>query len=388
MTRLSIISSLVLLAALCASAASAEPAPAASPLADSGNQDAIKKRLVYVEGKLVDYVKGCTEDSFNKTPGPPAQGTGILLTKDRVLTAFHVAFETAPPELIRCFMVYRETDRKVMIARSVNNVEERSPQIGTKDLAILTLRDRLSDPSLNSCPSLRKASVKPVTDSLFIIGYDGKSINLRSGSPITAPKVFPAQLTESCLTPNLCEINKSIPGGLSGGPVVDQHNNLTGIFKGGDTFTSHYEPLQEVLNVLEPICQAFLTEDYVGYCTKMQIEKREEKRSFTVSKAIRCDKAGGLDNNVPLTYTAPLGSKIFEFVTHEDKTDEAGIGWVGRAEYNLSDDDQYVRSVAIRLGCSGQSGGKQGLAETRLFGTTKRILTSSDYDEIKAQCSR
>jgi hypothetical protein len=228
-------------------------------------------------------------------------------------------------------------------------------------------------------------------DPLVIIGYDAKSIELRVGTSITLPQTFSTRLVSPCTPPSLCIVDKAVPAGLSGGPVVDRYDNLVGVFKGGDDFTSRFQPLREVLSSFEDICHVFLTEDYKKYCETKNIKEREQEQSFSEARTIHCDRAGAPDDNKPLVYPAPDGFKISEFVTHdEDKTDNAGNGWVGHVEYMLSDDDQYVKAVKLQLGCSRTSDAapEPGWAETRIKGNIKRILKDEDYSEIKALCSR
>lgn len=356
--------------------------------------DSVKHRLVYIEAKRIPKEQPCNATVFAERPAPE-KGTGILLTNGYVLTAFHVALKEVDRGQIRCFAIYRETDRIRRVARPITSPgpNDERPQLAQfQDLSILVLAERIDDPSLQTCPSIGRGSLEK-GNIVFLSGYKAETIDLLQGRPITDPQTHKLSLLSDCNLPAVCDVGQGMPPGHSGGPVIDRLGNLVGIFKGGDNIESSFEPLSGVLPILEGnrYCGSFLTEDYQKYCLAKVRAEREEKSSFTAEpKRIRCDRLGKADESPSFAeYSAEDGFKIAGFVTHDDEADDNGNGWVGHAEYRLSKDGLHIVGVKVQMGCSGRptASGQPGWAKTRISGNIKRILGQKDENDIKKACN-
>ena len=226
-------------------------------------------------------------------------------------------------------------------------------------------------------------STRPRTgDIVFVTGYKTENIDRRQGKAITDPQTHRSELLSDCNPPFLCDLGRGTPPGHSGAPVIDRSGKLVGILKGGNNLESSFEPILPVREALEPYCESFLTDNYQKYCLAKIRGEREQKGPFDKAGRILCD--GARQPDASAQYRAKEGFEIAGFVTHEDTTDDTGNGWVGHAEYTLSDDGKHVVEVNVRMGCTAY--GQAGWAETRIYGNIKKILDKKDQESIKKEC--
>jgi hypothetical protein len=352
---------------------------------------AVRSRLVYIEAKRIPAKQDCTEDLF-KDSSLRDRGTGILLRNNHVLTAFHVALKEVNRGLIRCYAIYREVDgirRAALALRRVDDTEWPDQFGPRRDLAILVLIEAIKDPSLQACPPI---SARPLKrgDTVFVNGYNGETIDIANGKPIKSSTLPPVTVTADCDPSGLCNLSQAIPSGFSGSPVIDQSQSLVGVFKKGDNVESLFEPLLAVRSEVQQFCDPVSSVSPQQDCAKVRAQYEQAEVFATEPKRIRCDGAGRpIDVPTFARYRTKDGFRISGFVDHEDKTEDSGNGWIGHAEYTVSDDGRYVTEVRVDLGCNGATTatGQPGWAATRIFGTIKRILNDNEKSEIKKACN-
>jgi Trypsin-like peptidase domain len=383
---------------VCAAVASPTP-PAVGADSDvpatNGSHESIENRLVYIEARRIKAEQYCDEKSFDEMPpvwkgAPPEKGTGFLLSDERVLTDYHVALEAVPSGFIRCYAVYRDKARgKRYFARpytSKNLTDDGVVQLwAPRDLAMLTLTRQIDDQSLKTCPRISTRRLDR-GDRVFIWGYKGDTIDLLAGKPITDPQVHPTTILRDCKIPELCNVDQPVPAGVSGGPVVNIADELVGLLKGGDSAQSQFQPVMDLRGTFLTYCPPVKNDQ--NECTDAERQIREKKQTLSVSKKIQCSAAGEADDTEPLNFVPPDGFKISGFAKHDDQTDDSYNGWVGYAEYTLSDDGLRVTEVKIQLGCNGRptASGKSGWAETIMRVDIKKILKPTDIKDIDAKC--
>lgn len=356
------------------------------PAWSQSSHEAIKQRLVYIEARKIPKDRPCNEQIF--VEGPHIKGTGILLTNQLVLTAFHVAMKGVEEGMIRCYAIFRNTEKQTLrIGRPIVAAGDERPNFAGEnvDLALIRLRDPIGDGSLQSCPTIA-TKVPAESESLFAIGYKGADANRQTAVGIPDPKTYEFKLLSRCAPPALCAVDRGVPGGISGSPVVDVQDRLIGVIKGGDSLETGFDSLLNGLLQLEPHCHRQLSADNALYCQTQKRQELERKRPFEpVTKRVTCERQGKSADDLPgAHYAAPDGFAISGFVTHDDVADADKNGWVGHAEYGLSDNGLYVKDVTVALGCNSA---KAGFAQTTIRGSIKKILKKEDEEQIKAAAS-
>jgi hypothetical protein len=372
-------------------------APANQTSAATGQHGSIISRLVYIEAKSIKAGTPCNKDSFGEARTTPEKGTGFLLSDARVLTAYHVALraERVASGYIRCYAVYRDESRGVAhFARpylSQNLNDDGDIQIWKpRDVAMLQLTEPIDDKSLKVCPRISRRRFDG-GEQVFVVGYKGNTIDIPMNKGITDPQVHPTAILHPCRPPATCDVNQAAPAGVSGGPVVDKQDALVGVLKGGDNAQSEFQPVMDMRADLEGPCDPRLARDQndIDQCIDAGREARAQATAKSEFKEIQCSAAGEASDKEPLSFSAPKGFRISGFTKHTDSTDPTGNGWVGDAEYTLSDDRLHVTRVKVQLGCNGKptASGQPGWAKTILKVDIKKILEDNDSKEIRAKCS-
>lgn len=372
-------------------------APANQTSVATGLHQEIKDRLVYIEATKIKTGRACDKDSFNEAP-TAEKGTGFLLSDARVLTAYHVALEAerVSSGFIRCYAVYRDKSRgDPHFARAYPNQnlnDDGEIQLWKPwDLAMLQLTLPFDDQLLKVCPRISRRRFDG-GEHVFILGYKGDTINIPRNKGITDPQVHPTAILHTCRPPAPCDVDQPAPAGVSGGPVVDEKDALVGVLKGGDNAQSVFHPVMHMRDVLQAPCDPRNEQDIqddLNECIDTGRETREQKTTKSESKKIQCSAAGEASDKEPFSFSAPKGFRISGFAKHTDDTDRTGNGWVGDAEYTLSDDQLQVTDVKVQLGCNGKptASGQPGWAKTDVQVDIKKNLGPKDYKEIKAKCS-
>jgi trypsin-like peptidase len=173
--------------------------------------------------------------------------------------------------------------------------------------------------------------------------------------------------------------------GDSGSPVLNRSGGAVGILTSGNGQynTTGFLPLTAISRLSEiGIDRASLTNDQIEACvTEAQANVTADRRPFSVSKEIRCDKPGEQQDQDAGIQTEDNRS-IASIVVHRDETD--GDGFVGAAAYILK--GQRVAEVRVHLKCTRHAGSPPSRAKATLSGVTRGYVSDADLETIRSEC--
>ncbi|MCC5808320.1 MAG: trypsin-like peptidase domain-containing protein [Opitutales bacterium] len=233
------------------------------PLAEASQRSVVVK--VFSETVYnYDYPRMWPRGPLKKTVSTSGSGTAFLVDYDDrlfLVTAAHVISGPRTPDFIEAegIRVERNQITEASFRFRVSHLAARPQKIAVdrhSDLAVIMIEREVLD-ALNLRP-LRSSRTHDASRSVLRWGRSSRGplsvdeqVRVWGFPGTTQPQVNPGDMRVTSVQPNYFVLNSGIEGGYSGGPVVDNDDNLVGVAARSTDRQARCAPLNALLTLLK-----------------------------------------------------------------------------------------------------------------------------------------